>query len=85
MPIKVRKSKKDDKSKLIINYSSKAAKRDYHNREKDITILKRKLRSNKNAKKQINNRGYNKQLKLSGYLQTALSTLSVYLNKISVY
>ena len=52
----------DDKSKLIINYSSKAAKRDYLNREKDVTILERKLRSFKNARKQINNRGYNKNI-----------------------
>jgi hypothetical protein len=43
----------------------------YYKREKGIKILESKLRSNKNAKKRFNNRGYNKYLKLFVDFQTA--------------
>lgn len=64
--------KRADKSRLIITYSSKRAKRDYYNREKGIRRLERKLLSNKLTKKQINNRGYNKYLKLIGDLRVEI-------------
>ncbi len=47
-------------------------KRDYYNREKGIRRLERKLLSNKLTKKQINNRGYNKYLKLIGDLRVEI-------------
>ncbi len=58
--------KKSDKTKLIITYSDKRAKKDVHNREKGLRKLRLKIKTNKLSKKHINNRGYNKFLTLKG-------------------
>ena len=58
--------KKDDTLKLIISYSDKRAKKDKHNRERGLERLKKRIKSNKLTKSNINNRGYNKYLKLKG-------------------
>ena len=52
--------------RLIITYSSKRAHNDRKNREKGLKRLERKVESGKLSKKHINNRGYNKYLKLTG-------------------
>ena len=51
---------------LIVTYSDKRAKKDAFNREKGIQRLKDKIRSGKLTKQNINNRGYNKYLKIQG-------------------
>lgn len=60
--------KMEEHSRLIISYSSKRAKKDAYNRKRGLTRLEKTLASKKITKKQINNRGYNKYLKLSGSL-----------------
>ncbi|UZO82303.1 IS1634 family transposase [Aquimarina sp. ERC-38] len=52
--------------KLIVTYSDKRAKKDKHNREKGLKRLEKRIKSGKLTKANINNRGYNKYLKLDG-------------------
>lgn len=52
--------------RLIITYSSKRAHNDKENRRKGLKRLEKKVESGKLSKKHINNRGYNKYLKLIG-------------------
>jgi len=52
--------------KLIITYSDKRAKKDKYNREKGLKRLEKRVKSGKLTKASINNRGYNKYLKLEG-------------------
>lgn len=63
--------KKSDTATLIVHYSAKRAKKDAHNRQKGLQRLEKRLKSGKLTKSNLNNRGYNKYLKLEG--QVALS------------
>ena len=53
-------------SRLIINYSQARANKDKHNREKGLLKLQKKIHSGKLTKSHINNKGYNKYLKMDG-------------------
>jgi len=55
-----------DHDNLIITYSKKRAKKDKANREKGIERLRKKISSGKLSKQNINNKGYNKFLKIEG-------------------
>ena len=57
---------KSRNGRLIISYSQKRARNDKKNREKGLNRLEKKLRTGKLTKDHINNRGYNKYLKLLG-------------------
>jgi len=57
---------KSRNGRLIVSYSQKRARNDRKNREKGLNRLEKKLRTGKLTKDHINNRGYNKYLKLSG-------------------
>ncbi|MDT0648473.1 IS1634 family transposase, partial [Zunongwangia sp. F260] len=50
--------------KLIITYSDDRARKDRYNREKGLRRLEKQIRRGKLTKSNINNRGYNKFLKL---------------------
>lgn len=52
--------------RLIITYSSKRAHSDRRGRQKGLKRLEKKVLSGKLSKQHINNRGYNKYLKLTG-------------------
>jgi hypothetical protein len=52
--------------RLIITYSEKRAYKDSENRKKGLIRLEKKIATGKLSKKHINNRGYNKYLKLTG-------------------
>jgi transposase len=58
--------------KLVITYSDKRAKKDKYNREKGIRKLEKNIRTGKLTKSDINNKGYNKFLKLEGEITVAL-------------
>lgn len=58
--------KKPDGLRLIVSYSAKRAKRDKRNRERGLKRLEKNLNKGKLTKSHINNRGYNKYLKLEG-------------------
>jgi transposase len=58
--------------RLVVSYSDKRAAKDVFNREKGIKKLRKKIKSGKLTKEHINNRGYNKFLKLEGEIRIAL-------------
>jgi transposase len=53
-------------SRLVISYSSSRAKKDAKNRQKGLSRLEKYLKKGRLTKQHINNRGYNKYLKLEG-------------------
>ena len=58
--------KKDGATRIVIGYSDKRARKDAHNRERGLKRLEKRIKSGKLTKSNINNRGYNKYLKLEG-------------------
>lgn len=63
---------KDENTALIINYSSKRAKKDLSNRERGLKRLEKQIASGKLTKSNINKRGYNKYLKLEGRINVSI-------------
>jgi len=57
---------KDENSKIIISYSEGRAKKDAANRKRGLEKLEKSIAKGKLTKQNINNRGYNKYLKLEG-------------------
>lgn len=57
---------KEDCTRLIISYTEKRASKDKSNREKGLKRLEKSLNSGKLTKSNINNRGYNKYLQMTG-------------------
>ena len=62
----IKRIKKNESSRIIVSYSDKRAKKDAHNRERGLKRLEKRISSGKLTKSNINNRGYNKYLKLQG-------------------
>lgn len=62
----IKSIKKDTVGRIIISYSDKRARKDAHNRERGLKRLEKRIKSGKLTKSTINNRGYNKYLKLKG-------------------
>lgn len=58
--------KRNDKTRLIVHYAKSRAKKDAYNRERGLKRLEKRINSGKLTKSNINNRGYNKYLKLTG-------------------
>lgn len=63
---------KDNGLTLIVSYSDKRARKDAHNRKRGLERLEKKVTSGKLSKANINNRGYNKYLKLIGKVDIAI-------------
>lgn len=59
-------------SRLIVQYSESRAKKDAHNREKGFNRLQKRVASGKLTKEHLNNRGYNKYLKLEGEVRISV-------------
>ena len=57
---------KDTQTRLIVSYTKKRARKDKFNRERGLKRLEKNLNRGKLTKSHINNRGYNKYLKMSG-------------------
>jgi len=55
-----------EKLRLVVSYSEKRAEKDKKDREQAINKLKKRLKSNKNAKSLISNYGYQKFIKIEG-------------------
>jgi transposase len=60
--------RRKDGLRLIITYSDKRAKKDVYNRKKGLRKLREKVQSGRLTKSSINNRGYNKYLRLQGQM-----------------
>lgn len=63
---------KGTKKRLIISYSNKRAAKDEHNRKRGLQRLEKKIKSGKLTKSNINNKGYNKYLKLEGEISVKI-------------
>ncbi len=57
---------KSDNTRLIVGYSSARATKDAYNRKRGLNRLENKIKSGRLTKSNINNRGYNKYLRLTG-------------------
>lgn len=57
---------RQDGTKLIINYTKARAANDQKNRQRGLEKLEKKVKSGKLTKQHINNKGYNKYLKIEG-------------------
>ncbi|MBY0348350.1 MAG: IS1634 family transposase [Hydrotalea flava] len=58
--------KKSSNTRLIVTYANKRAAKDEHNRKRGLQRLEKQIKSGKLTKSSINNKGYNKYLKLDG-------------------
>jgi transposase len=58
--------------RLIISHSDKRAKKDAHNRKRGLSRLEKRIASGKLTKSSINNKGYNKYLKLEGEIDITI-------------
>jgi len=58
--------KKQGATRLVVSYCCKRAKKDAYNRQRGLTRLEKKIKTGRLTKSNINNRGYNKYLKLTG-------------------
>ena len=63
---------KEDGVRLVVTHSSQRAKKDEYSRTKGLQKLEAKIRGGKMTKQQINNRGYNKYLKLEGEIDISI-------------
>ncbi len=57
---------KAGKTRLIVNHSNARATKDAYNRKRGLIRLEKQVKSGKLTKSSINNKGYNKYLKLNG-------------------
>jgi transposase len=57
---------KADGQKLIVSYSAQRAKNDAYNRQRGLKKLEKALAKGKLTKQHLNNKGYNKYLKMEG-------------------
>jgi len=64
--------KQEDGTRLIVSMSDKRAIKDKHNRQKGLERLQKRIQSGKLTKSGINNRGYNKYLKLEGEIKISI-------------
>ena len=58
--------KKADGNRLILSFSDKRASKDEYNRKRGLQRLEKQIRSGKLTKANINNKGYNKDLRMQG-------------------
>jgi transposase len=58
--------KKSENTRLIVNYAAARAAKDAYNRKRGLTRLEKQVKSGRLTKSSINNKGYNKYLKLNG-------------------
>jgi len=64
----VMKIKKSVNTRLIVAYTANRAIKDEHNRERGLQRLEKQLKAGRLTKSSINNKGYNKYLKMQGEL-----------------
>jgi transposase len=64
--------KKKDGTRLVVTYSKARAKKDAYNRTRGVNKLKKRIKHGRLTKEHINNRGYNKFLKLNGKIDITL-------------
>ena len=68
---------KNDTTQLIISYSEVRAKKDSYNRERGVKKLEKQINAGRLTKAQINNKGYNKFLQLTGEINVGLDQTKI--------
>jgi len=63
--------------RLIVSYCDQRAKKDAHNRQRGLRRLRQRIGSGWMTKEHLNNRGYNKFLKLSGKMTVQLDQAKI--------
>jgi transposase len=61
--------KKSMKQRLVVSYSASRAKKDAYNRKRGLMRLEKRVKSGKLTKSNLNNKGYNKYLRMSGRVE----------------
>lgn len=69
----IKRIKKNTAIRLLVNYSKSRAAKDEHNRKRGLERLEKQIRAGKLTKSNINNRGYNKYLKLTGEVRIEIN------------
>lgn len=69
---------KGDEQKLIVSYSAPRAKNDAYNRKRGLQKLEKALAGGNLTKQHINNKGYNKYLKLEGKINISIDYKKFY-------
>ena len=64
--------RKDNKTRLVVSMTDKRASKDAHNRKRGLERLRKKILSCKLTKANINNKGYNKYLKMEGKVSISI-------------
>jgi transposase len=64
--------KRDESTNLIVSFALARARKDERNRQRGLAKLERQLNKGRLTKQQINNRGYNKYLKLDGQVKITI-------------
>lgn len=62
----------DDGERLVVSYSEKRAKKDAHNRERGLTRLRKSVAAGTLSKENLNNRGYNRFLKIEENVEVSV-------------
>ena len=65
--------KKDGNVRLVLSCTEKRARKDAHNRQRGLARLQKKMASGGLTKQNINNRGYNKYLKMEGEVTISIN------------
>ena len=68
---------KNNSHRLIVSYSDKRARKDAHNRQRGLKKLRQKVHSGRLTKEHLNNRGYNKFLRLSGKMKIEIDEAKI--------
>jgi len=63
--------------RLIVSYSDKRARKDAHNRKRGLSRLRKRVASGRMTKEHLNNRGYNKFLKLTGEVMVEIDEAKI--------
>jgi transposase len=63
--------------RLVISYSDQRAKKDQHNRKRGLSKLRKQVASGRMTKEYLNNRGYNKFLRLTGDVEVKIDEAKI--------
>ncbi len=63
--------------RLIVAYSDRRARKDAHNRQRGLRRLRKRIGTGRMTKEHLNNRGYNKFLKLTGQVRVELDDAKI--------
>lgn len=66
-----------DRTRLVLSYTDKRAKKDRYNRERGMKKLRAKVASGRLTKQHVVNRGYNKFLQLEGKINVSINETKV--------